>query len=229
MEQEQQYYLRAEPSEEGRKFLRRHQEHLQSLFHDLRLSPRLTKADDLHWTALFLGSPRRWSRALRVAGYRAKNVSADDLVRLAWTARERLRAETAAHRPEGLLGYPTAYDVFFPGKTNAVFVLRLSHMESVIAILLRAVQETLRDWEGTGKIPAGIAANLFAHAAFPLARERSGGKPHVTLARGRVSRPRQRDVLRSLRAAPLAARDPIAFTRADIRVVSSSAIIDPHA
>ncbi|TSC71738.1 MAG: hypothetical protein G01um101438_940 [Parcubacteria group bacterium Gr01-1014_38] len=217
-EEDRQWYVRAEPSDESRRALADHQRHLQTLLENLRLNPRLTRADDLHWTALFLGSARRWVRTLRALDF-AGDITAEDLEKLAGHAREHLGlpvSKTPVESP--VVGAPETYDVFFTGGTNAVFVMRFESLKALADALVSRAQQAVTDWEREGKFPAGTTHRLFRHPDFPLAREQHGGKPHVTLARGRVSRERQRDVLRTIRATRLASPQPIAFGHAEVRI-----------
>lgn len=210
-----QYYLRAEPSPASRRILRQHQQQLAEACGHLSLSPRLTKPDDLHWTVLFLGSPDTWTRAFAALGVHAR-VSADDM--LAWTDTTELRA--ALPRPA-----PTTYDIFYKGGTTAVFVLLLTVRNTMAETLLRAIRSSFHERERGGQLPAGTMERLFRARMFPLARERDGGTSHITLARSRVSRVRQRDVLRSLRTSVLASRDPLQFDHLTLRVVRSPTIV----
>lgn len=215
-----QFYVRAEPSAAGRELLRLHQRQLSEIFADLHLNPRLTSRDDLHWTVLFLESPDRWASAFRALGAGSTRVSADDL--LAWTAVPVLREELPA-------GFPQGFDVFYKGATNTVFVLRLRTAHTLGAAVLEGIRAGVQQWEREGKIPTGTTEQLFHHRLFPLARERNGGTPHVTLARGRVSRERQRDVLRTLRTAPLVAEGSITFHHAEMRIVGSPTVAQTYA
>lgn len=235
----EQYYLRAEPTDEGRALLRHHQRQLARVCGDLRLNPRLTKFHDLHWTTIFLGSPERWTKAFREIGVDLA-VTADDLFWLAGvklpkiadanfgsstrlpTPDSRLPGEASAKSE--LTTQPDGYDVFYNGLTSAVFVLRLDRSaERPAKETIEVVRARLLTWEQRGRLPVGTAGRLFRHRAFPLARDRDGGKPHVTLARGRVSRERQRDVLRTLRHTRLISREPIAFGKTSLRVVGDHA------
>lgn len=214
-EDRRQYYLRAEPTDEGRALLRVHQGSLARVFRDLRLNPRLTRPDDLHWTILFLGSLERWRRALHALRVRS-DIRLNDL--LAWTDVPELRSPPPAGTPRG-------FDVFFKETTDAVFVLHLGTSRRVVDALVKRFREYFRSLERNGAIPGGATDRLFHHRAFPLARDLAGGKPHVTLARGRVSRDRQRDVLRTIRSVRLASQAPITFARTELRVVQSPVIL----
>lgn len=221
----QQYYLRAEPTAEGRALLRAHQEHLAETCVQLRVHPRLTRIADLHWTALFLGSPERWTRVLRTIGAET-DVAAEDLLDLAFRNTYQHLREYVRH----LHARPAAYDVFFGNGTHAVFVLALDREQgSPARMTLEHIRGQLSSWEQTGRVPRGTVPKLLRHPAFPLSRERSGGKPHSTLARGRVSRTRRRDVRRSIRATRLASHDPITFGSLDLRTVGSPAAVTLHA
>ena len=220
--EDRQWYVRAEPSEESRQVLVEYQKQLQTLFNDLRLTPRLIKTNDLHWTALFIGSARRWSRALRALDV-AGEVTADDLAQIAERVCEHLVLSTPRSSAESLVvGSPTGYDAFLAGGTNAVFVLRLEHLQNIVDTLVNRAREVFADWERAGRFPPPTTHQLFRRSNSPLARERNGGKPHVTLARGRVSRERQRDVLRTMRSALPVSRQPITFGHAEVRMVRES-------
>lgn len=215
-----QYYLRAEPSREGRALLRGHQEHLATVLGDLKLNPRFTDARDLHWTTIFLGSPARWTSVARRLGS-GETISSQDLLDLALP--EALKAPPRAALPQ-------QYNVFLNGGTRAVFVLNVTAVGATPAALaLQYLQEQLHERERSGRLPQGFASAFFRHRAFPLARERNGGRPHITLARGRVSLARQRDVVRSIRATPLMSREPLRFERADVRIARSPEVISEHA
>lgn len=225
----QQYYLRAEPSAEGRRTLRRHQQRLTEVFEGLRLNPRLTKADDLHWTTVFLGSPQRWTRAFRAVGVDVE-LTADALLELAMGNHAHQLPKITPANFGSLSAQPTTYDVFFNAGTNAVFVLRLGpDGASPARVVLDHLRERLFAWERSGRLPGGTTPKLFRHPNFPLARDVNGGRPHMTLARGRVSRERQRDVLRSVHATRLATREPISFQHPEIRIVHSPAMVRVHA
>lgn len=214
--EQQQYYLRADPTSEGRRVLRTHQDHLARVFRDLAINPRLTRADDLHWTAIFLGSPVRWVRALQAVG---ADVALDAKALLSLTLPQRAAADAG-----GVQGQPVGYDVLYTGVTNAVFVLRLHETAAAqTATVLAFLRERLQAWERAERVPRGTTSQLFRHPWFPLRRELNGGKPHITLARGRVSRVRQRDVLRTLRTTPTVSRAPITFTQAEIRIAGPAA------
>lgn len=230
-----QYYLRAEPTAEGRRVLRAHQAHLARVFDGLRINPRLTRADDLHWTTIFLGSPERWTSAFRAVGAEV-TLTVNDLLELTVGNSDKKLPKMApanfgsSEVRGSSTARPTAYDAFFNGGANAVFVLRLEGSAAVPArAMLSFLRGQLHAWERSGKLPSGLTAKFLRHPAFPLARERNGGKPHVTLARGRVSRERQRDVLRSIRATGLTSQEPMRFEKTVVRVVGAPNAVSPHA
>ncbi len=219
-----QFYLRAEPTAESRKMLRTHQKYLAEVCEQLRLSPRFVAADRLHWTVIFLGSPERWTKTLRATGART-DVSADDLLTLAFGNDRRGIHALLAHVDTR----PIAYDVFFNHGASAVFVLRLDVVRGLpTRTILERVREQLSTWERTGRIPKATVPKLFQHPSFPLARDVDGGKPHVTLARGRVSRERHRDVRRSIGSMRPVSFAPLSFTHSTIRTVGTPGGIAPY-
>jgi hypothetical protein len=211
---ELQFYLRAEPTEEGRDLLLLHRRRLADTLHHLRLSPRLTERSDLHRTECFLGSPSLWAQRFAALGVHVA-VSAEDLLSLV-----ALPADDRFVLP----GIPWFYEPFFTGAHAAAFVLRLRPMREQTTSYVRCAEQTLRTWEDTQRIPAGTVRRLTSSASYPLARDHAGGKPHVTLARVRVSRDRRRDVARTLRNTRLPSRAPIPFFRIDVRAVRSSRV-----
>lgn len=216
----QQLYLRAEPSEEGRETLLTHRRRVHEVLHALHLTPQFVERNNFHRTELFLGAPRAWRRAFAAIGVPA-TVTRDDLLDL-------LNLPLAERRVAP--GTPLQYDAFFTGGTAAVFVLRLGRVNRDAArVLLQRITARLRRWETEARVPRGSTRTLLAHPASPLARERGGGKPHVTLARGHVSLTRQRDVARTLHGTPLADDTPIPFVSMSIRAVRSAIPIAPYA
>ncbi len=213
-------YLRAEPSEEGRDLLLIHRRRLRDLLASLEITARVIGRDDFHRTELFLDSPEVWERAFASVGIRT-TVSAADLLELVNVPAEDRDIRSAI---------PWRYEPFFTGGAHVSFVLRLrSDAGSLGRHLLQSVHERLRAWEAAGRIPPGAATALERGPTYPLARERSGGKPHITLVRGRASPERHRDVARSLRTARLASTAPIPLLRIDVRAVRSSHSIAPFA
>lgn len=223
-----QLYLRAEPTEEGRDLLLSHRRRLHDVLGELELTPRITDREDLHRTELFLGAPVRWSDALSQYGV-SVNLTSDDLLVLINLPPE--------HR-ELFPSIPGSYDVFLTGRSSAVFVLRLAPRTPTLALeLVKHVEETLMGWERAGRFPVGTVNRFLHHPQYPLRGEQNGGilldharsKPHITLARGRISPERQRDVLRSIRQLKLAAGTTISTDRIDVRAVRSQAVIARYA
>jgi hypothetical protein len=218
-----QLYLRAEPTEEGRDLLLLHRRRIHETLRSLEITPRLVDRSDLHRTEIFLDSPHAWMRAFAAVGADV-HLSQADLSFLADIPNEQrdIRA-----------GIPWHYDVFYVGGSSAVFVLRLKRDDrSLMRTLVHAIEQNLQGWEEAGRVPSDTTRRLCRHRLFPLKRDQTGGKPHVTLARGRVSRKRHRDVLRSLHALNLASQRPIPFDRIDLRAVRSARAIAryaPHA
>lgn len=138
---QRQFYIRFEPSPESRDLLRAHQEHLARIFDDLTLHPRFIGTDNLHWTALFLDSPRRWNQCLRALGV-AREISVDDLLQL-MTGNDDQLTKMAAANFGSLTARPVTYDVFFTNGTNAVFVLHVRRTELATGSLLAYVRRTL--------------------------------------------------------------------------------------
>ena len=215
-----QLYLRAEPTEEGRDLLLQHRRRLHDAFRTLALNPRLTDREDFHRTELFLGAPARWSEILLRCGA-AVDLTGDDLLAL-------------IDLPPGdrtlFPAVPGSYDVFLTGRTTAVFVLRLAPRTLTLSPkLVSRAERTLRQWERAGRFPPGTVNAFLRHPHYPLRRERGGGTPHITLARGRIAPKRQRDVLRSIRQTRHAAAIPIPTDRIDVRAVRSGTVIAPYA
>lgn len=215
-----QLYLRAEPTEESRDLLVLHRRGLNTTLDELRLTPRFVSRNDLHRTEIFLGAPSRWSHLVESLGGTGE-ITADDLLQLV----DLLKNERTLHP-----GVPMKYDVFFTGPTTAVFVLLLDPRQpSLLPALLRHAEQTLRTWETTKRLPPGGAQRLLAHRQYPLARDQRKSKPHITLARGRVSPERQRDVRRTVQGSALASTVPISFAGIDVREVRSTDVLTHYA
>lgn len=218
-DEHQKLYLRAEPSPEGRELLLVHRRRLHAVLESLEITPRVVERSDFHRTELFLGSPESWTHAFVSVGATSP-MTAEDLAALVALPPEDRRILSAI---------PWRYEPFFTGRTSVAFVLRLKKTPSLLPTLLQSVASTLKTWETAGRFPAHTVAKLLAHPAYPLARETNGGTPHITLARGRVSLERHRDVRRTLRATPLVSDTPVPFVRIDLRMVRSSQILAPYA
>ena len=215
-----QLYLRAEPTEEGRDLLLIHRRRLHDAVRELSLNPRLSDREDLHRTELFLGAPIRWSDVLSQCGV-PMSLTSDDLLALVDLPKE--------HR-ELFPSVPGSYDVFLTGRSSAVFVLLLAPRTPTLGPeLVKHIEETLMEWERGGRFPLGTVNRFLRHPQYPLRREQGGGTPHITLARGRISPERQRDVLRSIRQLKLAAGTTIPTDRIDVRAVRSHAVIARYA
>lgn len=215
---EQQLYLRAEPSDDSREELLRHRRHLHAALEPFRCRPRLAERSDLHYTVLFLHAARVWERVFHLLGVEVR-FSADDLQALVAIPPEERRLPDAS---------PHAYEPFFRSANAAVFVLRITMSPpSLTDALIRHAEDTLRSWERDRRFPQGTVAALLSHPLYPLARDRDAFRAHITLGRGTMERAQQTLVADEVRALPLASEIPVSFTHIDLRAVRSSRVILP--